>query len=148
MTPSIEVRLESVLHGLRDVIFPAIKPGEALALDLDFAELLHVRVLPKQVVLIGLEYEVAVIFVVEFVFECPVTRGPRNFAGAKFLGEIFEVAFHLKHFNSLSQMRLALIIRNIQAGIICQIRRPRARRSSFWNSQYPSARPEFSRKSP
>ncbi len=33
MTPSIEVRLESVLHGLRDVIFPAINPDEALAVE-------------------------------------------------------------------------------------------------------------------
>ena len=31
MTPSIQVRLESVLHGLRDVIVPALKPEEALA---------------------------------------------------------------------------------------------------------------------
>lgn len=33
MTPSIEVRLKSVLHGLRDVIVPAIDPGEALAVE-------------------------------------------------------------------------------------------------------------------
>ena len=33
MTPSIEVRLASVLHGLRDVIVPAINPGEALAVE-------------------------------------------------------------------------------------------------------------------
>jgi hypothetical protein len=33
MTPSIEVRLESVLHGLRDAIIPAINPGEALAVE-------------------------------------------------------------------------------------------------------------------
>lgn len=33
MTPSIEVRLESVLHGLRDVIIPAINPDEALAVE-------------------------------------------------------------------------------------------------------------------
>ena len=33
MTPSIQVRLESVLHGLRDVIVPAINPNEALALE-------------------------------------------------------------------------------------------------------------------
>jgi len=33
MTPSILVRLESVLHGLRDVIVPAIKPEEALAVE-------------------------------------------------------------------------------------------------------------------
>lgn len=33
MTPSIDVRLESVLHGLRDVIFPAIDPAEALAVE-------------------------------------------------------------------------------------------------------------------
>jgi hypothetical protein len=33
MTPSIEVRLESVLHGLRDAIIPAIIPGEALAVE-------------------------------------------------------------------------------------------------------------------
>lgn len=31
MTPSIEVRLQSVLHSLRDVIIPAINPSEALA---------------------------------------------------------------------------------------------------------------------
>jgi hypothetical protein len=33
MTPSIEVRLESVLHGLRDVVIPAINPDEALAVE-------------------------------------------------------------------------------------------------------------------
>ena len=33
MTPSIAVRLESVLHGLRDVIVPAINPNEALAVE-------------------------------------------------------------------------------------------------------------------
>jgi hypothetical protein len=33
MTPSIEVRLESVLHGLRDAIIPAINPSEALAVE-------------------------------------------------------------------------------------------------------------------
>jgi hypothetical protein len=33
MTPSIEIRLESVIHGLRDVIFPAINPDEALAVE-------------------------------------------------------------------------------------------------------------------
>jgi hypothetical protein len=33
MTPSIEVRLTSVLHGLRDAIIPAINPGEALAVE-------------------------------------------------------------------------------------------------------------------
>ncbi len=33
MTPSIMVRLESVLHGLRDVVIPAISPGEALAIE-------------------------------------------------------------------------------------------------------------------
>ena len=33
MTPSIAVRLESVLHGLRDVVIPAINPGEALAVE-------------------------------------------------------------------------------------------------------------------
>ena len=33
MTPSIAVRLESVLHGLRDVIIPAINPAEALAVE-------------------------------------------------------------------------------------------------------------------
>ncbi|OAN98978.1 hypothetical protein A8B75_19475 [Sphingomonadales bacterium EhC05] len=33
MTPSIEVRLTSVLHGLRDVVFPAINPDEALAIE-------------------------------------------------------------------------------------------------------------------
>ncbi|WP_068076556.1 hypothetical protein [Novosphingobium lentum] len=33
MTPGIEVRLTSVLHGLRDVIIPAIKPDEALAVE-------------------------------------------------------------------------------------------------------------------
>jgi hypothetical protein len=31
MTPSIELRLQSVLHGLRDVVMPAINPSEALA---------------------------------------------------------------------------------------------------------------------
>ncbi len=33
MTPSIEVRLTSVLHGLRDAIIPAINPDEALAVE-------------------------------------------------------------------------------------------------------------------
>lgn len=33
MTPSIAVRLESVLHGLRDAIIPAIDPNEALAVE-------------------------------------------------------------------------------------------------------------------
>jgi hypothetical protein len=33
MTPSIEVRLTSVLHGLRDAIIPAIDPNEALAIE-------------------------------------------------------------------------------------------------------------------
>jgi hypothetical protein len=33
MTPSIEVRLQSIIHGLRDVIFPAIDPNEALAAE-------------------------------------------------------------------------------------------------------------------
>lgn len=33
MTPSIAVRLESVLHGLRDAIIPAINPDEALAVE-------------------------------------------------------------------------------------------------------------------
>jgi hypothetical protein len=33
MTPSIEVRLQSVLHGLRDVVIPAINPSEALAVE-------------------------------------------------------------------------------------------------------------------
>jgi hypothetical protein len=33
MTPSIAVRLESVLHGLRDVVIPAISPSEALAVE-------------------------------------------------------------------------------------------------------------------
>ncbi|MEY2926317.1 MAG: hypothetical protein RL367_794 [Pseudomonadota bacterium] len=33
MTPSIEVRLVSVLHGLRDVVIPAINPDEALAVE-------------------------------------------------------------------------------------------------------------------
>lgn len=33
MTPGIAVRLESVLHGLRDAIIPAINPDEALAIE-------------------------------------------------------------------------------------------------------------------
>lgn len=33
MTPSIEVRLQSMLHGFRDVVVPAIDPGEALAVE-------------------------------------------------------------------------------------------------------------------
>lgn len=33
MTPSIAVRLESMLHGLRDAIIPAINADEALALE-------------------------------------------------------------------------------------------------------------------
>ncbi len=31
MTPSADIRLRSVLHGLRDVILPAIDPGNSLA---------------------------------------------------------------------------------------------------------------------
>lgn len=31
MTPDLSIRLESVLHGLRDVIVPALRPDEALA---------------------------------------------------------------------------------------------------------------------
>ena len=31
MTPSIEIRLTSVIHGLRDVVFPALDPQESLA---------------------------------------------------------------------------------------------------------------------
>lgn len=31
MTPDLSIRIESVLHGLRDVIIPALRPDEALA---------------------------------------------------------------------------------------------------------------------
>jgi hypothetical protein len=48
MTPSIEVRLESVLHGLRDVIFPAINPGEALAVEQSGLILSQLSMLLKQ----------------------------------------------------------------------------------------------------
>jgi hypothetical protein len=33
MTPSFEVRLQSVIHGLRDVVIPAVNPNEALAVE-------------------------------------------------------------------------------------------------------------------
>jgi hypothetical protein len=33
MIPSIEVRLQSMLHGFRDAVVPAINPGEALAVE-------------------------------------------------------------------------------------------------------------------
>lgn len=71
---------------------------EALALDLDVPQLLHVWVLAKEFFLICLEHVVAVIVVAEFFFERPMARGPRNFAWAELFGEIFEVAFHLEHF--------------------------------------------------
>jgi hypothetical protein len=48
MTPSIEVRLESVLHGLRDVIFPAINPNEALAVEQSGLILAQLMMLVKQ----------------------------------------------------------------------------------------------------
>jgi hypothetical protein len=48
MTPSIEVRLESVLHGLRDAIIPAIDPGEALAVEQSGLILAQLSMLVKQ----------------------------------------------------------------------------------------------------
>jgi hypothetical protein len=48
MTPSIEVRLESVLHGMRDAIIPAIKPGEALAVEQSGLILAQLSMLLKQ----------------------------------------------------------------------------------------------------
>lgn len=48
MTPGIEVRLASVLHGLRDVIFPAIDPGEALAVEQSGLILAQLTMLLKQ----------------------------------------------------------------------------------------------------
>jgi hypothetical protein len=49
MTPSIEVRLESVLHGLRDVVIPAIKPDEALAVEQAGLILAQLSMLVKQI---------------------------------------------------------------------------------------------------
>jgi hypothetical protein len=48
MTPSIDVRLTSVLHGLRDVIFPAINPNEALAVEQSGLILAQLTMLLKQ----------------------------------------------------------------------------------------------------
>jgi hypothetical protein len=48
MTPSIEVRLESVLHGLRDVVIPAINPDEALAVEQSGLILAQLVMLLKQ----------------------------------------------------------------------------------------------------
>jgi hypothetical protein len=48
MTPSIEVRLTSVLHGLRDVIIPTINPGEALAVEQSGLILAQLSMLLKQ----------------------------------------------------------------------------------------------------
>jgi hypothetical protein len=48
MTPSIEVRLESVLHGLRDVVIPAINPSEALAVEQSGLILAQLTMLLKQ----------------------------------------------------------------------------------------------------
>jgi rhodanese-related sulfurtransferase len=48
MTPSIEVRLTSVLHGLRDAIIPAINPGEALAVEQSGLILAQLTMLLKQ----------------------------------------------------------------------------------------------------
>lgn len=49
MTPSIEDRLTSVLHGLRDVIFPAIDPGEALAIEQSGLILAQLSMLVQQI---------------------------------------------------------------------------------------------------
>jgi hypothetical protein len=48
MTPSIEVRLESVLHGLRDVVIPAINPDEALAVEQSGLILAQLTMMLKQ----------------------------------------------------------------------------------------------------
>jgi hypothetical protein len=48
MTPSIEVRLESVLHGLRDVVIPAINPDEALAVEQSGLILAQLTMILKQ----------------------------------------------------------------------------------------------------
>lgn len=48
MTPSIEIRIISVLHGLRDVIFPAINPDEALAVEQSGLILAQLNMLLKQ----------------------------------------------------------------------------------------------------
>ncbi|WP_374412829.1 hypothetical protein [Novosphingobium colocasiae] len=48
MTPSIEVRLTSVLHGLRDVVIPAIDPAEALAIEQSSLILAQLDMLVKQ----------------------------------------------------------------------------------------------------
>jgi hypothetical protein len=48
MTPSIEVRLQSIVHGLRDVIFPAIDPDEALAVEQSGLILTQLTMLLKQ----------------------------------------------------------------------------------------------------
>lgn len=48
MTPSIEVRLQSIIHGLRDVILPAIDPNEALAAEQSGLVLAQLSMLLKQ----------------------------------------------------------------------------------------------------
>ncbi len=48
MTPSIEVRLTSVLHGLRDAIIPAINPDEALAVEQSGLILAQLSMLVRQ----------------------------------------------------------------------------------------------------
>ena len=48
MTPSIDVRLESILHGLRDVVFPAINPNEALAIEQSGLILAQIAMLQRQ----------------------------------------------------------------------------------------------------
>lgn len=48
MTPSIAVRLESILHGLRDAIIPAINPVEALAVEQSGLIIAQLSMLLKQ----------------------------------------------------------------------------------------------------
>lgn len=49
MTPSIEDRLISILHGLRNVIFPAIDPAEALAFEQSGLILAQLSMLVQQI---------------------------------------------------------------------------------------------------
>jgi hypothetical protein len=48
MTPSIEIRLTSVIHGLRDVVFPALDPQESLAQEQSGLILAQLEMLLKQ----------------------------------------------------------------------------------------------------
>jgi hypothetical protein len=94
MTPSIEVRLESVLHGLRDAIIPAINPGEALAVEQSGLILAQLTMLLKQLPyadryhkLCREDARTAAASLVQ-----GAAGGPRSLAAAKALGAVLEGA--------------------------------------------------------